>query len=100
VIYMRLTQAKIYKRYKTIRKHTFIAQVLTVTLLPLFAILMYLSKQGSVLGGIIVTFGILLIVYLIFVFFILRRCPNCLSLFSKHVFDPKICPYCGVKLRE
>lgn len=97
---MRLTQEKIFKRYKTIRKHTLIAQVITVTLLPLFGILMYLSKLETLLGGIILTFGIILIVYLLFVFFIFRRCPNCLSLFSKHVFDPKICPYCGVKLRE
>ena len=97
---MRIAQEKIYKRYAVIRKVSFITYLSIILILPLVAILVLVFEDKGILGQIITT-GVLIYLMIVgFVLFVLRRCPNCLSHFSRYVFDPKNCPYCGVKLRE
>jgi len=60
----------------------------------------YAFGDKGILGKVLTIVGFVYAGFCIFVQMVLRRCPNCLHHFSRYVFDPRECPYCGVKLRE
>lgn len=97
---MRISQEKIFKRYAFIRSVTFITYLSVILILPLVGITMYLFGEKGFIGQIIMAVGFIYLGIVLFVIFVLRRCPNCLSQFSQVVIDPKNCPYCGVPLRK
>ncbi len=97
---MRISQEKIFKRYAFIRKVSFITYLSVILILPLVAIAMYVFGDDGLIGKIVMAIGFAYLGLVLFVMFILRRCPNCLSNFSKYVIDPTNCPYCGVQLRK
>lgn len=97
---MRISQERIFKRYAFIRKVTFITYLSVILILPLVGISMYIFGEDGFIGKIIMAVGFIYLGLVVFVMFVLRRCPNCLCNFSQYVFDPKNCPYCGVQLRK
>ena len=97
---MRISQEKIFQRYAFIRSISFITYFSVILFLPLVGITMYLFWEKGFIGQIIMLVGSIYLGFVLFVIFILRRCPNCLSQFSNYVIDPKNCPYCGVQLRK
>jgi len=93
---LKKSEERIIREYAIINKIYTITQVTVFTILPLLFIFYLALNEDNYLKHILM---VVLFVYCGIVFivlFILRRCPNCYRLFSKHVFDPKFCPYCNV----
>ncbi len=97
---MRISQEKIFWRYAFIRKVSFVTYLSVILILPLVGIAMYVFGDEGFIGKIVMAVGFFYLGFVIFVMFVLRRCPSCLSNFSKYVIDPINCPYCGVQLRR
>ena len=96
---MRKSEDEIKRRYARRRKWINVTWLLNFTLLPLIGLLYLLFKDNAFLGN---AFMVMLWAYCIFALFIswvVWRCPSCHMVFSKYVFNPEKCPYCGVRLR-
>lgn len=97
---MKKSQERIIRQYSMINKLYTIVNVSVFTILPLLFILYLVLNENNYFKQIVMYIMFVYFAVVLFVFFILRRCPNCYRLFSKHVSDPKFCPYCNVKLKE
>lgn len=97
---MRISQEKIYKRYAFIRKVYFATFLSIILCLPLIAVGVYVFEDSGTFGRIYFILASVYLAFVAFVLIVLRRFPNCFSLLSRYSFDPKECPYCGVKLRK
>lgn len=97
---MKKSKEKIIRQYSIINKFYTIAKVTVFTILPLLFISYLVLNENNFLKQIVMYIMFVYFGVVLFVFFILRRCPNCYRSFSKYVFDPKFCPYCNVRLKE
>lgn len=96
---MRKSQEKIIRQYSIINKFYTITQVTVFTLLPLLFIFYLALDENHFMKQILVYVLFAYSGLVLFVLFVLRRCPNCYRGFSKYVFDPKFCPYCDARLK-
>jgi hypothetical protein len=97
---LKKSQEKIIRQYSIISKIYTITKVTVFTILPLLFILYLVLNENNYLKNIVLYIMFAYFSIVLFVFFILRRCPNCYRGFSKYVFDPKFCPYCNVRLKR
>jgi protein-S-isoprenylcysteine O-methyltransferase Ste14 len=96
---MRKTEEEIKQSYAKRRKWINVVWLLNFTLLPLLGVLYLVFRESEVLSKVIMVSLGAYCAFAIFVMWIIWRCPGCHIVFSGYVFDPKECPYCGVKLR-
>jgi hypothetical protein len=96
---MKKSEEIILKQYAKTSKITWIIWILNFTILPLLVIFVLAVGENSTLQNIMMIFGTIYLVLAISVLFIIRRCPNCHTRFSRYVFNPAKCPYCKVRLR-
>ncbi len=97
---MKKSPEKVIKQYSVINLIYTITQVSVYTILPILSIFYLVLEEVNFLKQIIMYTLLIYGGVVLFVMFVLRRCPNCYRSFSKYVFDPKYCPYCNVKLKE
>jgi len=98
--YMKKSPEKIIKQYAIINKMHTAAFVSIFTVMPILGILYLVASEGSLWKTILVYVFFSYAGVIVFIEFVMRRCPNCYCGFSKYVFDPAYCPYCNVRLKE
>ncbi len=97
---MKKSPEKVIKQYSVINLIYSISQVTVYTILPLLSIFYLVLDNDNFLKQIILYTLFIYGGVVLFVMFVLRRCPNCYRSFFTYVFDPRYCPYCNVKLKE
>lgn len=97
---MKKSAEEIKRRYMRRRKWINVTWLLNFTLLPLLGVLYLLFRDNVLLSKVLIAIIGTYCVYALTVMWVVWRCPSCHMTFSRYVFNPTECPYCGVKLRD